>query len=57
VRGFRRGAEGGRGLEKLMSFSSPFSLADPAFEIVEPRDMTLDDYQNSQALDYDDVSQ
>jgi hypothetical protein len=41
---------------KMISLSSPFALADPAFDMVEPQDMTVDDYLNSHALDYDDVS-
>jgi hypothetical protein len=44
------------GWMKMVTFSGPFSLADPAFDIVEPQDMTAADYLNSHALDYDDVS-
>src|SRR5262249_51221651 len=39
-----------------INLSGAFVLADPAFEIVEPRDMTVDHYQASHALDYDDLS-
>jgi hypothetical protein len=40
----------------VVSWPTAFLLADPAFEIVEPQDMTVDQYQMSQALDYDDIS-
>jgi hypothetical protein len=36
--------------------SLPFSLADPAFYLVERRDMTVEDYMHSYRLDYDDLS-
>jgi hypothetical protein len=39
-----------------VSFPQIFVLADPAFELVEPSDMTVEDYFNSYPLDYDDVS-
>jgi hypothetical protein len=38
------------------ALASPFALADPAFSLVEPRDMTVQDYLSSYPLDYDDVS-
>jgi hypothetical protein len=37
-------------------FPSTFSLTNPAFNLVEPRDMTVQDYLTSYPLDYDDVS-
>ena len=40
----------------LTDFTSPFALAHTAFNLVEPRDMTVQDYKNSYRLDYDDVS-
>jgi hypothetical protein len=39
-----------------ITFSAPFSLADPQFYFVERRDMTLEDYMQSYRLDYDDLS-
>jgi len=39
-----------------IGLSGPFTLGDPAFDIVEPRDMTVDQYLSSHALDYDDIS-
>ena len=33
-----------------------FALADPAFEVLEPQDMTVEQYQASHALDNDDIS-
>lgn len=45
--------------EKWMNrikFESAFSLQDPAFSVVEPKDMTVEDYLTSFPLDYDDVS-
>jgi hypothetical protein len=39
-----------------VTLSGTFVLADPAFALVEPRDMTVEDYFNSYPLDYDDVS-
>ena len=41
---------------KMISLPNSFALADPSFDMVEPQDMTVDDYLNSHALDYDDVS-
>lgn len=41
----------------LTKFTSPFVLAnDTAFHLVEPQDMTVQDYLNSYPLDYDDIS-
>jgi len=39
-----------------ISWPGGFALADPAFEVLEPRDMTVEQYQASHALDYDDIS-
>lgn len=39
-----------------MSWPGGFALADPAFRVLEPRDMTVEEYQGSHALDYDDIS-
>ena len=39
-----------------VELSTPFALADPAFSLVEPQDMTVQDYLSSHPLDYDDVS-
>jgi hypothetical protein len=39
-----------------ISWPSRFALADPAFEVLEPQDMTVEQYQASHALDYDDIS-
>jgi hypothetical protein len=39
-----------------ISWPEGFALADPAFEVLEPRDMTVEQYQASHALDYDDLS-
>jgi hypothetical protein len=41
---------------RRISFSSPFSLANPAFYLVERRDMTVEDYMDSYRLDYDELS-
>ncbi len=40
----------------LTNFTSPFALANPAFNVVQPQDMTVQEYLNSYPLDYDDVS-
>jgi hypothetical protein len=40
----------------IISWPSRFALADPAFEVLEPKDMTVEQYQASHALDYDDLS-
>jgi hypothetical protein len=41
----------------LTKFTSPFELAnDTPFHLVEPQDMTVQDYLNSYPLDYDDIS-
>jgi hypothetical protein len=40
----------------LTNFTTPFVLANPAFNLVEPQDITAQDYLNSYPLDYDDVS-
>ena len=39
-----------------VSWPGRFALAEPAFEVLEPRDMTVEQYQASHALDYDDIS-
>lgn len=39
-----------------INWSGGFTLADPAFAVLEPRDMTVEQYQASHALDYDDIS-
>lgn len=39
-----------------ISWLGGFALADPAFDVLEPRDMTVEQYQASHALDYDDIS-
>jgi len=39
-----------------VNLTGAFELAAPAFGIVEPQDMTVDQYQTSHALDYDDIS-
>ena len=39
-----------------MNLSGAFALAEPAFDVVEPQDMTVEQYQASHALDYDDIS-
>jgi len=39
-----------------VSWPERFALADPAFAVVEPQDMTVEQYQVSHALDYDDIS-
>jgi hypothetical protein len=41
---------------RRIKFSPPFSLANPSFWLVEPRDMTAEDYLHSYRLDYDDLS-
>jgi hypothetical protein len=41
---------------KLTTLTNQFALADPAFLLVTPQDMTVQDFLNSQPLDYDDVS-
>jgi hypothetical protein len=45
-----------QGWMSTINLPGAFALADPAFEIVEPQDMTVDHYQTSYALDYDDIS-
>jgi hypothetical protein len=40
----------------LANFTTPFVLANSAFNLVEPQDMTAQDYLTSYPLDYDDVS-
>jgi hypothetical protein len=44
------------GLMSTVNLSGAFVLAVPSFSIVEPQDMTVDQYQASDALDYDDIS-
>jgi hypothetical protein len=39
-----------------ISWTDRFVLADPAFAVLEPQDMTVEQYQGSHALDYDDIS-
>ena len=39
-----------------VSWPGTFALAEPAFEVLEPRDMTVEQYQASHALDYDEIS-
>ena len=39
-----------------VQLSGAFVLAEPGFRIVEPQDMTVEEYQTSHALDYDDIS-
>lgn len=39
-----------------ISWPERFALADRAFEVLEPKDMTVEQYQSSHALDYDDIS-
>jgi hypothetical protein len=39
-----------------ISWPDGFALADPAFEVLEPQDMTVEQYQASHSLDYDDIS-
>lgn len=41
---------------KRIEFSGTFVLKHGAFSIVEPRDMSVEDYFGSYAIDYDDVS-
>jgi hypothetical protein len=41
---------------RRMKFSAPFSLANPAFYLVERRDISYEDYMDSYRLDYDDLS-
>lgn len=45
-----------QGWMSAVNLSGAFVLAEPAFGIVEPQDMTVDQYQTSYALDYDDIS-
>lgn len=45
-----------QGWMKTVSWAGGFVLADPAFAIVEPQDIILDQYQASHAVDYDDIS-
>jgi hypothetical protein len=40
----------------VVHWSDRFTLAERAFDILEPRDMTVEQYQDSHALDYDDIS-
>jgi hypothetical protein len=40
----------------VVNWSDRFALAEPAFDILEPQDMTVEQYQASHALDYDDIS-
>jgi hypothetical protein len=44
------------GWMRRIKFSQPFSLATPAFFLVDRRDMTAEDYLDSYRLDYDDLS-
>jgi hypothetical protein len=39
-----------------INWSGGFAPADPAFTVLEPQDMTVEQYQASHALDYDDIS-
>jgi hypothetical protein len=39
-----------------ISWARGFVLADPAFKVLEPQDMTVEQYQASHALDYEDIS-
>jgi hypothetical protein len=39
-----------------ISWIERFALGDPAFAVLEPQDMTVEQYQASHALDYDDIS-
>jgi hypothetical protein len=41
---------------RMIKFSRPFVLANPAFYPVHLRDMTAEDYLDSHRLDYDDLS-
>ena len=41
---------------RRIKFSAPFSLANPAFYLVERRDISYEDYMDSYRLDYDDLS-
>ncbi len=43
-------------LMNAVQLSGEFALAEPGFRIVEPQDMTVEEYQTSHALDYDDIS-
>jgi hypothetical protein len=45
-----------QGWMSAVNLSGAFVLADPAFIVLEPQDMTVDYYQASHALDYDDIS-
>jgi hypothetical protein len=45
-----------QGWMNAMNLSGAFALAEPAFDVVEPQDMTVEQYQASHALDYDDIS-
>jgi len=45
-----------QGWMSAVNLTGAFELAEPAFGIVEPQDMTVDQYQTSHALDYDDIS-
>ena len=45
-----------QGWMNAMNLSGGFALAEPAFDVVEPQDMTVEQYQASHALDYDDIS-
>jgi hypothetical protein len=45
-----------QGWMSTVNLSGAFVLAEPAFEIVEPQDMTVEQYQASHALDYDEIS-
>ena len=40
----------------LANFTTPFVLANPPFNLVEPQDMTAQDYLTSYPLDFEDVS-
>lgn len=39
-----------------INWSGTFVLAGEAFEVLEPQDMTVEQYRGSHALDYDDIS-
>lgn len=41
---------------RRIRLSAPFSLGNPAFNLVEQRDMTVEDYKQSYRLDYDELS-
>lgn len=41
---------------KRIEFSDTFVLREEPFSLVEPRDMSVEDYFNSHLIDYDDVS-